>query len=58
MNKRVYIIIAAAALLGGLAGCAQKEQETVQAVDLRYRAESEYSLAASGAKAFTIQAAI
>ena len=54
MNKRVYIIIAAAALLGGLAGCAQKEQETVQAVDLRYRAESEYSLAASGAKAFTI----
>jgi hypothetical protein len=53
MKKLVYII-AAAALLGGLAGCAQKEPQAVQAVDLRYRAESEYNLAASGAKPFTI----
>ena len=52
--KQLVSIIAAAALLGGLAGCTQKEQEVVQAVDLRYRAESEYNLSATGAKAFTI----
>ena len=54
MKQLVYYIIAAAALLGGLAGCSQKEQETIQAVDLRYRCESEYNLDATGAKAFTI----
>jgi len=53
MKKLVYIL-AAAALLGGLAGCTQKEQETIKAVDLRYRAEDEYNLDAKGAKAFTI----
>ena len=53
MKKLVYIL-AAAALFGGLAGCTQQAPETVQAVDLRYRAESEYNLAATGAKAFTI----
>ena len=52
--KKLVHIIAAAALLGGLAGCNQKEQEVVQAVDLRYRCESEYNLAATGAKSFTI----
>ena len=52
--KKILYIIAAAALFGGLAGCAQKEPEAFQAVDLRYRAESEYNLAATGAKAFTI----
>ena len=52
--KQFIHIIAAAALLGGLAGCNQKEPETVQAVDLRYRCESEYNLSATGAKAFTI----
>lgn len=53
MKKLVYII-AAAALFGGLAGCTPKEQEAFQAVDLRYRCESEYNLSATGAKAFTI----
>ena len=53
MKKFIYII-AAAALLGGLAGCRQEQQEVVQPVDLRYRAESEYNLSATGAKAFTI----
>jgi hypothetical protein len=52
--KKLFHIIAATALLGGLAGCGQKEPEVVQAVDLRYRCESEYNLAATGAKAFTI----
>ena len=52
--KKLIHIIAAAALLGGLAGCKQPEPEVIQAVDLRYRAESEYNLAATGAKAFTI----
>ena len=52
--KKLFHIIAATALLGGLAGCGQKEPEVVQAVDLRYRCESEYNLAAAGAKAFTI----
>jgi len=53
MKKIIYIIVAAA-LLGGLAGCGQKEPEAIQGVDLRYRAESEYNLAASGARPFTI----
>ena len=53
MKKFIYII-AAAALLGGLAGCGQKEPEVLPTVDLRYRAESEYNLAAVGAKTFTI----
>ena len=53
MKKLIYLI-AAAALFGGLAGCSQKEQEVVPGVDLRYRAESEYNLSATGAKAFTI----
>ena len=52
--KKLIHIIAAAALLGGLAGCKQPEPEVIQAVDLRYRAESEYNLAATGAKSFTI----
>jgi hypothetical protein len=52
--KKLFHIIAAAALLGGLAGCGQKEQAVVQAVDLRYRCESEYNLAATGARPFTI----
>ena len=52
--KKIVCILAAAALFWGLAGCSQKEPEAIQAVDLRYRAESEYNLAATGAKAFTI----
>lgn len=52
--KKIIHIIAAVVLFGGLAGCAQKEPEAIQAVDLRYRAESEYNLAATGAKPFTI----
>ena len=52
--KKIVCILAAAALFWGLSGCRQKEPEAIQAVDLRYRAESEYNLAATGAKAFTI----
>ena len=52
--KKIIHIIAAAALFGGLVGCAQKEPEAIPSVDLRYRAESEYNLAATGARAFTI----
>ena len=53
--KRIINILAAAALLGGLAGCNQREPEVTQTVvDLRYRCESEYNLAATGARAFTI----
>ncbi len=52
--KKIVCILAAAALFWGLSSCRQKEPEAIQAVDLRYRAESEYNLAATGAKAFTI----
>ena len=52
--KKLVHIIAAAALFGGLAGCAQKEQEKIDAVDLRYKCESEYNLSATEAKPFTI----
>ena len=52
--KKIVYILAAIALFGGLAGCDRKEPEVIQAVDLRYRAESEYNLAATGAKPFTI----
>ena len=52
--KKIVCILAAAALFWGLSSCRQKEPEAIQAVDLRYRAESEYNLAATGAKPFTI----
>lgn len=52
--KKIVYILAAAALFWGLAGCSRKEPDAIKAVDLRYRAESEYNLAATGAKPFTI----
>ena len=52
--KKIVYILAAAALFGGLAGCNRNEPEAIQSVDLRYRAESEYNLSATGARPFTI----
>ena len=52
--KKLFYIIAATALLGGLVGCNPQEQEEVQPVDLRYRADDVYELSATRAKAFTI----
>ena len=54
MKRILYSILAAAVLIGGLAGCKGKE-EAVTAVDLRYRAENSYDLPATSAQPFTIQ---
>ena len=55
MKQFVYILCAAAALLAGLWGCQQKtEPEAQKVVDLRYRVQDSYDLAATGAQAFTI----
>ena len=51
--KKLFYIIAAAALLSGLAGCGQKEQ-TVTPVDLRYRIADSYSLAAINPQSINI----
>ena len=50
----VYMLMAATALLAGLCGCRQKIEEPMKIVDLRYKAQDSYDLAATGAKAFTI----
>ena len=55
MKRIVYILCCAAALLAGLCGCQQKIEEPMKYVDLRYKAQDRYDLAATGAKAFTIQ---
>ena len=53
--KKIFILFCcAAALVTGLTGCQQKEEEPVKIVDLRYRAQDNYDLPASGAKPFTI----
>ena len=53
--KKIFILFCcAAALVTGLSGCGQKEEEPVKIVDLRYRAQDSYDLPAAGAKAFTI----
>ena len=54
MRRLIYILLAATVLVTGLAGCRQKIEEPMKVVDLRYRAEDSYDLAARGAKAFTI----
>ena len=56
MKKQITLLLclASAALVTGLTGCRQKEEEPVKVVDLRYRAQDSYDLPASGAKAFTI----
>jgi hypothetical protein len=51
--KKLFYIIAAAALLSGLAGCGQKE-ETVVPVDLRYRVQDSYNLAAINPQSINI----
>jgi len=52
--KKIFYLIAATALAGGLSGCGTKEPEAVKTVDLRYRVENSYSLEAVSPKAFTI----
>lgn len=55
MKRFIYIFLASAVLIPGLWGCqASKEKEPVDAVELRYRADSNYELSATGAKAITI----
>ena len=54
MKRYLLTFCAAVALISGLGGCQQKEEEPMKIVDLRYRAEDSYDLPASGAKAFTI----
>ena len=54
MRRIIYMLLAATVLVTGLAGCQQKIEEPMKVVDLRYRAEDSYDLAARGAKAFTI----
>ena len=53
--KKVFYIIAAAALLSGLAGCGQKVDEGIIIADLRYKVEDSYELDAISPKAFTIE---
>ena len=48
------MLLAATVLVTGLLSCQQKIEEPMKVVDLRYRAEDSYDLAARGAKAFTI----
>ena len=55
MKKILSAIIAAAVLVGGLAGCKNKDDETVKTVDLRFNAEDSYDLPAVSADAFTIK---
>ena len=54
MKRIVYILCAAAALVTGLWGCQNKAEQAVKTVDLRYRCQDSYDLAAAGAQAFTI----
>ena len=44
MKRYLLAICAAAALISGLAGCQQKEEDPMKWVDLRYRVEDSYSL--------------
>ena len=55
MKRFIYILLAAMALLAGLCACRQKIEEPMKSVDLRYKAQDSYELAATGAKAITIQ---
>ena len=54
MKKLIILFCALAALVTGLCGCQQKVEEPMKIVDLRYRAQDSYDLAATGAKPFTI----
>ena len=54
MKKLIILFCALAALVTGLCGCQQKIEEPMKIVDLRYRAQDSYDLAATGAKPFTI----
>ena len=56
MKKLFYILAAAALLLTGLAGCNKNEatKTPLESVDLRYRANDKYELAAVSPSAFTI----
>lgn len=58
MKKIFDILCATATLLAVLSGCqGGKEQGTQKIVDLRYRANDSYELAATDAQSFTIQVA-
>ena len=53
--KKIVYIIAAAALMAGLAGCQTKTEKVVlDSVDLRYRVADSYELSATSPKPFTI----
>ena len=53
--KKLFYILAAAALLAGLSGCGKNEAPVPQdTVDLRYRVQDSYELAAVSPQAFTI----
>ena len=56
MKRIISILIAAAALVWGLAGCTAEKASTtpLKSVDLRYRAEDSYSLDAYSPKAINI----
>ncbi len=53
MKRYLYMICAAAALVTGLAGCQEKEEEPMKWVDLRYRVEDSYSLPSTSPEAFS-----
>lgn len=53
--KKIVYILAAAALMAGLAGCdAKTEKVVLDSVDLRYRVADSYDLSATSPKPFTI----
>lgn len=54
--KKLFYILAAAALLAGLAGCNKNEatKTPLESVDLRYRANDKYELDAVSPRAFNI----
>ena len=54
MKKNITLFCAAAALIAGLCACDRKEDEPVDAVDLRYRVADSYNLDAISPKPFTI----
>lgn len=54
MKKLIHILLASAVLITGLWSCQNKVEEPVKTVDLRYRAQDSYELAAKNAQSFTI----
>ena len=54
MKKFLTLFCAAAALITGLCGCDQKQDQPIDGADLRYRVADSYALDAISPKAFTI----